>query len=229
MPEPAFNLAKFNRQLEFQIEKKVNERTLEKVRLSVQFTFEEIIDNWPVDTYWSLANHRISITGRDVVKLEPRTRPDTSGALVGKAQTENQKELDKLDRLTTDRRQYNVVIDHVQSITVSVEVDTPEATAMTDLDRVRLYGLRQWSMEVTFFQDFASGNVDDTVWDIINNARFVELRMKPDSTTTFGPNNPQYSGRAVLPQHSPVSGAVGEVSTIPITFQSSGELTRTTS
>jgi len=119
--------------------------------------------------------------------------------------------------------------DHVQSITVSVEVDTPEATAMTDLDRVRLYGLRQWSMEVTFFQDFASGNVDDTVWDIINNARFVELRMKPDSTTTFGPNNPQYSGRAVLPQHNPVAGAVGEVSTITITFQSSGQLSRTTS
>jgi len=110
MPEPAFNVAKFNRQLEFQIEKKVNERTLDKVRLSAQFAYEYIVDNWPVDTYWSLANNRISITGRDVVKLEPRTRPDTSGALVGKAQTENQKELDKLDRLTTDRRQYNVVI-----------------------------------------------------------------------------------------------------------------------
>jgi hypothetical protein len=110
MPEPAFNLAKFNRQLEFQIEKKVNERTLEKVRLSAQFAYEYIVDNWPVDTYWSLANNRISITGRDIVKLEPRTRPDESGVLEGKARVENQKELDKLDRLTTDRRQYNVVI-----------------------------------------------------------------------------------------------------------------------
>lgn len=119
--------------------------------------------------------------------------------------------------------------DHVQSITVNVETDTPEATAMGDLDRVRLYGLRQWSIEVTFFQDFASGETDETFWDAINNQKFVELRFKPDSTTTLGASNPEYSGKAVLPQHNPLAGAVGEVSTITITFQSSGQLTRKTS
>jgi len=119
--------------------------------------------------------------------------------------------------------------DHVQSITISIETETPEATAMTDLDRVRLHGLRQWSMEVTFFQDFASGNVDDTVWDIINNDKFVTIWMKPFKDQAISTTNPQYSGKAVLPAHSPVAGSIGDVSTISVTFNSSGQLTRATS
>lgn len=119
--------------------------------------------------------------------------------------------------------------DHVQSLTISIETDTPEATAMGDLDRVRLYGLREWSAEITFFQDFASGSVDETIWDVISNQKFVQLRFRKDLNTTVGPQNPEYSGRAVLPQHNPLAGSIGEVSTITINFQSSGQITRSTS
>jgi len=117
----------------------------------------------------------------------------------------------------------------VQSVTLNIELDTPEATSMGDKDRVRLYGLRQWSMDVTFFQDFDSGSIDATLWDIINNDKFVTIWMKPFKDQAISTTNPQYSGKAVLPTHSPVAGSIGDVSTISVTFNSSGQLTRATS
>lgn len=117
----------------------------------------------------------------------------------------------------------------VQSVTLNIELDTPEATSMGDKDRVRLYGLRQWSMDVTFFQDFDSGSVDSILWDIINNDKFVTLWVKPDKNAAISTTNPQYTGKAVLPAHSPLSGSIGDVSTISVTFNSSGQLTRNTS
>ena len=117
----------------------------------------------------------------------------------------------------------------VQSVTLNVETDTPEATAMGDKDRVRLHGLRQWSMDVTFFQDFDSGSVDSLLWDIIDNDKFVTLWVKADKQTATSQTNPQYTGRGILPAHSPVAGSIGDVSTISVTFQSSGPLTRKTS
>lgn len=110
MPRNARELADFQKKLEFAIERNVTERALEGVRLSAQFTYETILDMWPTDTFWSKANHRINISGRRVADLRPRTRPSQSGALAGKAEAENQKELDKLDRLTTERRNPNVII-----------------------------------------------------------------------------------------------------------------------
>ena len=118
--------------------------------------------------------------------------------------------------------------DFVQSVTFNISKDTPEATAMGDLDRVRLHGLREWSVDITFFQDFDSGSVDATLWDIIDNDKFVTLWVKADSTTAISATNPQYTGRAVLPGHTPVSGTVGDVSTISVTFNSSRPLTRNT-
>ena len=116
--------------------------------------------------------------------------------------------------------------DFVSSVTLNASIDTPEATAMGDVDRVRLHGIREWSAQITFFQDFGTDSVDSTLWDIVSNFKFVQLNIKPSKSKPLGVNNPQYSGRAILPQHSPLAGAKGEVSTIDITFQSSGELTR---
>lgn len=118
--------------------------------------------------------------------------------------------------------------DHVQSITLIRSQDTPEATAMGDDDRVRLHGLKEWSMDVTFFQDFDSGSVDSVLWDIINNDKFVWLRMVPDKDLAVSQTNPEYFGKAVLGSHTPLDGAVGDVSTISVTFSSSGALSRNT-
>lgn len=109
-PRQRFNAQNFRRALETEIRKKIDEPVAFAVRTSVRATFTGIIDRWPRDTYWSLANHRISIQGRDVVKLEPRNRPEQTGALVSKAENENAKELAKLDRIVAGRRSYNITI-----------------------------------------------------------------------------------------------------------------------
>jgi hypothetical protein len=46
--------------------------------------------------------------------------------------------------------------DRVSSVTLSVEVDEQEDTAMGDTYRSRIGGLRDWSVDIEFHQDFAT-------------------------------------------------------------------------
>jgi len=91
----------FRKALDFEIEKKVRKPTLTMKKNIVKFTYEAIFEIWPNDTYWSASNHRISITGRPVFKLEPRKRPTKRGALVNKSISVKNGELAKLRGLNT--------------------------------------------------------------------------------------------------------------------------------
>ena len=99
----------FRTQLEDELTR-VDEAEKETFVNTVKAAYEYIIANWPVDTYYSTANHRINITGRPVVRLEPSQKPSVSGALAGKAQAVHAAQLAKLDRLTAEKKGRNVVI-----------------------------------------------------------------------------------------------------------------------
>lgn len=77
--------ANLRRGLDLEIRKKVIPITENAVKEVVIEVYNEIISQWPVDTAWSLANNHISVTGREVRRLEPGTRPAESGVLLAKA------------------------------------------------------------------------------------------------------------------------------------------------
>lgn len=73
-------------------------------KVVVSEVYKAVIQQWPNDTFWSLSNHRISITDSPIFRLEPATRPKEKGALSSKAQSVALSELAKLDRITTKVR-----------------------------------------------------------------------------------------------------------------------------
>lgn len=91
----------FRKAMEFEIEAKVRKPTLTMKKNIIKYTYEAIFELWPNDTYWSASNHRISITGRPVFRLEPRKRPDKRGALINKSISVKSSELAKLKGLNT--------------------------------------------------------------------------------------------------------------------------------
>lgn len=90
------NVRRFQSQIKSVIAAKVDEATFDKMKLIAERTYETIFLNWPADTFWSMANHRISITGRPIIRLQPATRPTQKGALIDKQESTRQSELAKL-------------------------------------------------------------------------------------------------------------------------------------
>lgn len=116
--------------------------------------------------------------------------------------------------------------DHVKQVEIKYSAETQEKTAMGDTFKRRTTGLKDWSIDVEFYQDYDAGKIDDTLFSLVGAESFpVIVRHKSDPV---GSTNPQYSGNAVLPEYTPISGEVGQLSMAKVTFEGDGTLTRTT-
>lgn len=117
--------------------------------------------------------------------------------------------------------------DHVDTVTINHSADMQECTAMGDTTRERLGGLKDWSIDVEFFQDYAASNVDATLFPLIGTTFTVIVR--PVNTGGVSTTNPNYTGTGILESYNPISGAVGDALKAPITIQAAGDLSRATS
>jgi len=116
--------------------------------------------------------------------------------------------------------------DHVKSVTLNYSAELQDDTAMGDTTRSRAGGLKDWSMEVEFHEDFASAKVNATLWPKVGSTCVV--LMRPVNATGVSATNPNFSGTSVL-ESLPVGGALGEMAATTATFQAAGALTRATS
>lgn len=116
--------------------------------------------------------------------------------------------------------------DHVESITVNHGAETPESTSMGDDTKRRLPGLLDWSVDVTFRQDFAAGEVDATLFDLVGAAAFA-IEIRPDAGVV-SPTNPKFTGNALLGTYNPLTGTVADVAAANVTLVSDSVLTRAT-
>lgn len=117
--------------------------------------------------------------------------------------------------------------DHVQSITLNYAAEMLDETAMGDDTRSNKGGLKDWSVDVEFLNDWAAAQVDATLFDLVGSASTI--RIQQNSTATVGSTNPQYTGSGVLESYPPLDGSVGDLATSGVTFQSAGTLSRSTS
>lgn len=119
--------------------------------------------------------------------------------------------------------------DHVQSVTLNYSADTPEATASGDDTHVMIGGgLKSWSMDITFYQDYAASSVEDTLFSLVGAEASIEVRP---SQASVGTTNPSYTGTGVL-ESLPVIDAdvtAGNTHQASATFQPASSLSRATS
>ena len=115
----------------------------------------------------------------------------------------------------------------VQSVSLNYEAEEQDSTTMGDDTREALGGLKNWSMDVSFAQDFASGQVDATLFSIVGSQ--VAIILRADNTAGVGATNPNYTGSGLITSYSPIGNSVGDLAVAPVTIKSAGTLTRATS
>ena len=115
--------------------------------------------------------------------------------------------------------------DDVAEVTLNYASEMLDETAMGDTTRINKGGLFNWSMGFTFHQDYATGQVEATLFSLVGTTTCVEVRPLNSCSTTI---NPRYTGIGVLESYQPMGGAVGTLLDAPATLQSAGTLDRST-
>jgi hypothetical protein len=116
---------------------------------------------------------------------------------------------------------------HCESIALHLTTDIAEVTAMQGGgSKQRIQTLGDFSLDVTFIQDFASGQVDATLFNLLT-AGSVAFTLNPSSGST-STSNPQYAGNIVLNTYDPMTGNVGTALKVQAKFMGDGAVTRAT-
>jgi len=116
--------------------------------------------------------------------------------------------------------------DYVASVTLNSSIDVVETTAFSSTAaRTRIGGLADNSISLEFHQDYASGEVEATIYPLIGTVTTVTV--KPVNTATSA-SNPLYTASALVSEWTPLGGAVGELATASVTWPVSGAIVKTT-
>jgi hypothetical protein len=116
--------------------------------------------------------------------------------------------------------------DRANSVTLTYEVDSVEVTAFGDSGHKFAGGLQNMSCEISFQQDFATSNVEATIYSLVGTT--TEIIIQPASGAVSA-TNPSYTlSNTFLASHTPVMGAVGELAMTELTF-TGGTLVKATS
>lgn len=105
--------------------------------------------------------------------------------------------------------------DWVTSVSLPVEFDAQEDTAMGDTARSRVAGLEDGSITINFNDDFAASAVDATIWAAKKTA--VVCKVRPTSSA-ISATNPEYVGSYLVSQVNPFGSSVGELAKRSVTW-----------
>lgn len=116
--------------------------------------------------------------------------------------------------------------DRIAQVSIDMSFAEVETTAFGDSAVTRVAGLGDHSVSLSFHQDFASGEVEQTIYPLLGTT--TTMVVKPVNTTT-STDNPSYSFTALVTEWAPISGNVGELLTADVTWPISGMVNKTTS
>lgn len=121
----------------------------------------------------------------------------------------------------------NDVSDHVSQVTLPYACDEVDDTHMADDTHQMIAGLKTWSADIEFSQDFAASNLDSILFPLVGAAAFTVI-IRP-LATSVSTSNPNYTGSAILSSYPPLGGSVGDKAKTTAHLAAAGTLSRATS
>jgi hypothetical protein len=114
--------------------------------------------------------------------------------------------------------------DLVASVSLSETFDIVETTAFSSTAaKTRVAGLEDNSITLEFHQDYATGEVEQTIYPLLGTAAAVIVKPNGSSTSAF---NPSYTCSAIISEWTPINGSVGELATASVTWPVTGAITK---
>ena len=115
--------------------------------------------------------------------------------------------------------------DHIASVTLTTDVNEVTTTGFSESAISRVGGLKDNSVQIEFHQDFAATNVEATIYPLVGTVTTVAITP---TSSAVSATNPSYTFSALIGSWSPIAGAVGDLSTVSVTWAISGSITKAT-
>ena len=117
---------------------------------------------------------------------------------------------------------------HIASVTLGSTYDVLETTAfgggnVPQAAKERIAGLVDNSVTLEFHQDFATGEVEATIYPLLGTVAAV--RVQPVNGA-ISAQNPEYQFNALISEWTPLNGAVGELATASVTWPITGAIVK---
>lgn len=101
----------------------------------------------------------------------------------------------------------------VKQVTINYTAAEVDSTTMGQASISRLPGLKDWSMDFQFTQDYGNANVDQTIFGIVGT--IVTIDVKPVNGARSA-TNPSYTGSGLISSYSPMGQQVGALNMAPV-------------
>lgn len=111
--------------------------------------------------------------------------------------------------------------DHCNAVEVTQEFDEVDMTAFCSDFREYDIGAGDATITATFFQDYAAGEVDATLWPLFTAGSTFNVVVRGGSEAVSS-TNPSYTMTARLFNYTPLGGGYGDASTTDSTFRNAG-------
>ena len=113
--------------------------------------------------------------------------------------------------------------DHIASVSLSTTNDVVETSAFSSTAaKTRVAGLQDNSVTLEFHQDYASSNVEATIYPLLGTTTTIVV----SPTSTVSATSPSYTFTALVSEWTPLNGGVGELATASVTWPVSGAITK---
>ena len=114
----------------------------------------------------------------------------------------------------------------IDTVTLEETFADVDTTAFGSTSKTRVAGLGDHKFSASFQQDFATSEVEQTIYPLIGTTTSVSVKPLVGSTTT---TNPAYSFTVLVTDWKPVDGKVGALLMSSVTWPISGAVTKATS
>lgn len=115
--------------------------------------------------------------------------------------------------------------DHISSITLDTKTDVVDTTGFSSTAaKTKVAGLKDNSVTIEFYQDFATSNVEQTIYPLLGTA--TTIIVSPTSATNGVVGNPTYTFSALVSEWTPLKGGIGELATASVTWSIDGAITK---
>ena len=108
---------------------------------------------------------------------------------------------------------------NLQSLTLTYEAESLDATYMGLNSRAMRGGLKNWGFDLVFFQNFAC--VDATLFGLVGCQTSVEFRA---CNACSSAGNPTWEGTVMVQSYPPAGGSVGDILMTNVRLDPAGDL-----
>jgi len=113
----------------------------------------------------------------------------------------------------------------LHAVTLDISSAEVETTSFGNTYKTMVGGLLTGSVKLDFYQDFAAGSVDATIWPLVNTIGTVTL---VPTSGTVSATNPKYTAVVLINAYQPINSTVGDLAAFSVTWPLAGTVTRGT-